>query len=203
MNWRGVRFHRRHEVKAPGNRRISSRGTQLVHYYGAYPGHHGKQATTGKIMVGTGGLEPPTPCSQGKCATRLRYVPTQIAQYSYVARGRGAIAPDRLAFAHFMCSLRRRPRQLTAPVWRLSLADRSALPRSSNPQHKSSPDGFSLLAPKASALPGCATSRRDERSRGLYDLAYGGATPETAMSIVGAERSRTPESSLWLLVFRL
>ncbi len=27
-------------------------------------------------MVGTAGLEPATPCSQGKCATRLRYVPT-------------------------------------------------------------------------------------------------------------------------------
>src|SRR3990172_10897755 len=29
-----------------------------------------------KNLVGTAGLEPATPCSQGKCATRLRYVPT-------------------------------------------------------------------------------------------------------------------------------
>jgi hypothetical protein len=29
-------------------------------------------------MVGTAGLEPATPCSQGKCATRLRYVPTLV-----------------------------------------------------------------------------------------------------------------------------
>ncbi len=29
-----------------------------------------------KKLVGTAGLEPATPCSQGKCATRLRYVPT-------------------------------------------------------------------------------------------------------------------------------
>jgi hypothetical protein len=28
-------------------------------------------------LVGTAGLEPATPCSQGKCATRLRYVPTR------------------------------------------------------------------------------------------------------------------------------
>jgi hypothetical protein len=27
-------------------------------------------------MVGTGGFEPPTPCTPSKCATRLRHVPT-------------------------------------------------------------------------------------------------------------------------------
>jgi hypothetical protein len=28
-------------------------------------------------MVGARGFEPPTPCSQGRCATRLRYAPTR------------------------------------------------------------------------------------------------------------------------------
>ena len=30
-------------------------------------------------MVGAGGFEPPTPCAQGRCATRLRYAPTRSA----------------------------------------------------------------------------------------------------------------------------
>ena len=30
-------------------------------------------------LVGAGGFEPPTPCSQSRCATRLRYAPTSIA----------------------------------------------------------------------------------------------------------------------------
>ena len=29
-----------------------------------------------KRLVGAGGFEPPTPCAQGRCATRLRYAPT-------------------------------------------------------------------------------------------------------------------------------
>ena len=29
-------------------------------------------------MVGARGFEPPTPCAQGRCATRLRYAPTEI-----------------------------------------------------------------------------------------------------------------------------
>src|SRR5258708_34506352 len=29
-------------------------------------------------MVGARGFEPPTPCAQGRCATRLRYAPTCI-----------------------------------------------------------------------------------------------------------------------------
>ena len=28
------------------------------------------------FMVGARGFEPPTPCAQGRCATRLRYTPT-------------------------------------------------------------------------------------------------------------------------------
>jgi hypothetical protein len=28
-----------------------------------------------EVLVGTGGFEPPTPCSQSRCATRLRHVP--------------------------------------------------------------------------------------------------------------------------------
>jgi hypothetical protein len=27
-------------------------------------------------LVGARGFEPPTPCAQGRCATRLRYAPT-------------------------------------------------------------------------------------------------------------------------------
>jgi hypothetical protein len=29
-------------------------------------------------MVGARGFEPPTPCAQGRCATRLRYAPTRL-----------------------------------------------------------------------------------------------------------------------------
>ena len=29
------------------------------------------------ILVGARGFEPPTPCAQGRCATRLRYAPTE------------------------------------------------------------------------------------------------------------------------------
>src|ERR1035438_4223632 len=31
---------------------------------------------TGNRLVGARGFEPPTPCAQGRCATRLRYAPT-------------------------------------------------------------------------------------------------------------------------------
>jgi hypothetical protein len=30
-----------------------------------------------KKLVGARGFEPPTPCAQGRCATRLRYAPTK------------------------------------------------------------------------------------------------------------------------------
>src|SRR5436305_8570742 len=30
-----------------------------------------------KALVGARGFEPPTPCAQGRCATRLRYAPTE------------------------------------------------------------------------------------------------------------------------------
>jgi hypothetical protein len=33
---------------------------------------------TNKILVGARGFEPPTPCAQGRCATRLRYAPTLL-----------------------------------------------------------------------------------------------------------------------------
>ena len=32
---------------------------------------------TRKRLVGARGFEPPTPCAQGRCATRLRYAPTE------------------------------------------------------------------------------------------------------------------------------
>ena len=32
-------------------------------------------------LVGARGFEPPTPCAQGRCATRLRYAPTESSLY--------------------------------------------------------------------------------------------------------------------------
>ena len=34
-------------------------------------------------MVGARGFEPPTPCSQSKCATKLRYAPIYFGIESY------------------------------------------------------------------------------------------------------------------------
>ena len=31
-------------------------------------------------LVGARGFEPRTPCAQGRCATRLRYAPTEVAE---------------------------------------------------------------------------------------------------------------------------
>ena len=33
-------------------------------------------SSSGHNLVGARGFEPPTPCAQGRCATRLRYTPT-------------------------------------------------------------------------------------------------------------------------------
>jgi hypothetical protein len=33
------------------------------------------------LLVGARGFEPPTPCSQSRCATRLRYTPTRQSQH--------------------------------------------------------------------------------------------------------------------------
>ena len=35
-----------------------------------------------KELVGARGFEPPTPCAQGRCATRLRYAPTRHFDYN-------------------------------------------------------------------------------------------------------------------------
>src|SRR5204862_6225253 len=37
-------------------------------------------------LVGARGFEPPTPCSQSRCATRLRYTPTVAAVFQQVLR---------------------------------------------------------------------------------------------------------------------
>ena len=37
---------------------------------------HGRKSLI--LLVGATGFEPATPCAQGRCATRLRYAPTQI-----------------------------------------------------------------------------------------------------------------------------
>ena len=36
-----------------------------------------------KLLVGARGFEPPTPCSQSRCATRLRHAPNTINLISY------------------------------------------------------------------------------------------------------------------------
>src|SRR6185436_4859669 len=38
----------------------------------------------GAEMVGARGFEPPTPCSQSRCATRLRYTPTRASEQDLV-----------------------------------------------------------------------------------------------------------------------
>ncbi len=49
-------------------------------------------------MVGARGFEPPTPCAQGRCATRLRYAPTDlIITDPRFGTGRWAKAVDGLA----------------------------------------------------------------------------------------------------------
>src|SRR5512134_671726 len=53
-----------------------------------------RDEVTGTEMVGTGGLEPPTPCSQGKCATRLRYVPTRRNVLRIIREQRAAAYPS-------------------------------------------------------------------------------------------------------------
>ena len=46
-------------------------------------------------MVGAAGFEPAAPCSQSRCATRLRYAPTQtlIVTCSGPTAGKGSILP--------------------------------------------------------------------------------------------------------------
>ncbi len=36
------------------------------------------------LLVGETGIEPATPCSQGRCATRLRYSPTKDKLYTTI-----------------------------------------------------------------------------------------------------------------------
>ncbi len=40
-----------------------------------YPIELQAQSLTNLKLVGVEGFEPPTPCSQSRCATRLRYTP--------------------------------------------------------------------------------------------------------------------------------
>ena len=43
-----------------------------------------------KLLVGARGFEPPTPCSQSRCATRLRHAPNTVSLISYfIARNQG------------------------------------------------------------------------------------------------------------------
>ncbi len=37
------------------------------------------QLNYGRILVGPAGFEPATPCSQSRCATKLRYGPTSLS----------------------------------------------------------------------------------------------------------------------------
>src|SRR5215470_9398202 len=48
--------------------------------------------------IGTGGFEPPTPCSQSRCATRLRHVPRPGGVYQ---RRSAALAPPKVAWGQW------------------------------------------------------------------------------------------------------
>src|SRR3954447_18652947 len=66
------------------------------------------------LMVGAEGFEPPTLCSQSRCATRLRYAPTALVSTSTVIKpapvgGGGRAAPS---FIHELNLLWRRPGRL-------------------------------------------------------------------------------------------
>ena len=38
------------------------------------------------LLIGMTGFEPATPCSQGRCATKLRYIPSYINIVTYLMR---------------------------------------------------------------------------------------------------------------------
>ena len=44
--------------------------------YSGFPEGRKKRRKQLKTLVGAGRFERPTPCAQGRCATRLRYAPT-------------------------------------------------------------------------------------------------------------------------------
>jgi hypothetical protein len=46
------------------------------------------------LLVGARGFEPPTPCAQGRCATRLRYAPTGSCQYTLSTTNSGTTTCD-------------------------------------------------------------------------------------------------------------
>lgn len=75
------------EERHASYRRAGSTGSNdlgaLAHLRGClaneqYDGH--QRAPTPIVMVGTAGFEPATPCTQSRCATKLRHVP-KTAQY--------------------------------------------------------------------------------------------------------------------------
>ena len=68
-------------------RTLQATGSQLC-FQSADPGrpvNHGSPWARG--LVGARGFEPPTPCSQSRCATRLRYTPKTGAEISTGPQG--------------------------------------------------------------------------------------------------------------------
>ena len=62
----------------PSPSRLNSSGENTICVFSAGSERHlGRSGSYG--LVGAGGFEPPTPCAQGRCATRLRYAPTGVA----------------------------------------------------------------------------------------------------------------------------
>ena len=63
-------------------------------------GHNRRNAAAGlgklcvKELVGARGFEPPTPCAQGRCATRLRYAPTRTTYVDSKASSNGTSIPN-------------------------------------------------------------------------------------------------------------
>ena len=63
-------------VRKPNERPVSAPDFVKREVRRFRPKAHGKSHKGNGLMVGAEGFEPPTLCSQSRCATRLRYAPT-------------------------------------------------------------------------------------------------------------------------------
>ena len=69
-------------------------------------------------VVGVEGFEPPTPCSQSRCATRLRYTPRDIAQQGHLpTRDINQRHPTHFQFPCEPLRVRTRPGNIRARLW--------------------------------------------------------------------------------------
>ena len=83
----------RHEIKVLRlNQRAMSNGKNSS----LFLPHHSRLTTHYFLMVGARRFELPTPCAQGRCATRLRYAPSNDQSHSTQARhGIKVLRPNR------------------------------------------------------------------------------------------------------------